>query len=930
MPLYEDLARQILNKKSDELMALPEGARRQEIENLFTRLESNPALTIDAEVPQDIVDEINEGEVLYSKYLRHFNDMSKNVTPEHKERYTPKRWSGLKQLYRDSELVKMGVVLDRDLPAGDIELGFGIEPVRSLQGALKEHFNKKGFKGAVPVFKSGEDIIYIDPTDQKPVRVNPGWKALVGKGIPIATEVGATIAITKGRGAGTGTPGAMKMVAKETGASGVGAAVGELVKLSIGKYLDAHDLSDTEIWEKSGIHGATSAAITAGVGFLLAGTKGFIGARHQGRVFTEKDAIEAGIPAKNSELVVNELNKFLKARGKKSKFKPTLAQKADDAILESSEAQLRRKVEYSQRFKDADVLNAQAEKDTLDLMTQPSVKPYAPSSVSEVAGRRAAHRVEQAKDIFSKNTDEFNQQLNQIGKISKEQVGESTLKVLRAKNKLANDALNSQWDSVRKLGGFDPKTELYNISIPNGSETKNLQAIFKRQAETARTTLGSPPSDVFVTAAKKAGKKAIPIERKLEDLSDFNIEIGRLKKKYRQISDNGVSTDIDTRDLQKVINALEADRKIALYKAGRTDLMKAIDAAENQTAKYHEVYKRSVIGDLTQVNKNGVPEIKSQEFVDNMLKRDPSEVDDFLAVISDNPELINQWKQGIANAYKRTAFRGTTKKGVKNFNRDASDNFLAKNAKALDKFFNKKELEGFRQTGKLSEKVNSQVKKLSDFKHKAQDLWGSGKLSRIDPDSLVEFVTDSEGSWITAKGQGVQNTIKKIKFVKNITKEYPGAWQRFQNDFTAQLKKRLVTDHRTGRINPNNLASWIEDTGKSDTIKQVMGKQYYDDLVTVNKMIRMLNKPMDKLAANEAAKGWVQTIRAGAAPPLTARGRALTAILTFGSNEGHKRTADALLDQNLMRQTAELAEHSAWTRQFFEKAASIGYILDEE
>ena len=65
-------------------------------------------------------------------------------------------------------------------------------------------------------------------------------------------------------------------------------------------------------------------------------------------------------------------------------------------------------------------------------------------------------------------------------------------------------------------------------------------------------------------------------------------------------------------------------------------------------------------------------------------------------------------------------------------------------------------------------------------------------------------------------------------------------------------------------------------------------------------------------------------------PPLTKRGRILTAMVTFGNKNAQKRAADAILDESSMRKIADLIEHSAHTRRFYEKAFSLGFALPDE
>ena len=113
-------------------------------------------------------------------------------------------------------------------------------------------------------------------------------------------------------------------------------------------------------------------------------------------------------------------------------------------------------------------------------------------------------------------------------------------------------------------------------------------------------------------------------------------------------------------------------------------------------------------------------------------------------------------------------------------------------------------------------------------------------------------------------------------------------------------------------------------------VKEVLGSKYLKNLNSINEAVKILNKKENRLVSSQAVKATIQAVRAGVAPPLTQRGRLLTAILTLHNKEAQKRAADSLLDEVAMKNVAELLEHSAHTRRFFEKAFSLGFAIPDE
>lgn len=811
--------------------------------------------------------------------------------------------TNLKTARRNAELQKMGVSTDEDLPAGDWKLGFGVDQQKDVKNVLSDYFGKD-----VDVFKSQEDLIYINPETKKPTKINLGLIASAGQAIPMATDVAATIAAGVGGGvAGT--------VAKETLFSGAGTFAGELIRLGIGSALGVHDLDAKEIAAEAAKKGAEAAAFTGGIGgaiSLVKGVENFV----KGGIFTKAEAEKYGLSTEEADNVISEVNKIIKLGGSEKEVKGTLYQKTGDIQIGSKQAEIEKSGEHAARFKEREISDQSALSEAIDITSKPVLKPYAGTEdIGDIATKRVEKRVNQAKDIVSRNTNELETQLSNIGKVQKESVGEPTAEYLAKKQEIAKAAEDAQWDKVKRIGGYDEEAKKYGIDIAEGEKTAALKSQLKRRTETSTTKIaGKGTAGVFKAKPQKA------------DLADYNREISDLRSEMRAASKNKQFATTQTRDMNATVNAMVEDRRLALVNSGKVDVLDQIEKAEAETAMFHKIYDRSVVGDLTKINDKGVPVIKSKKFVDEILKRDEVEVDQLLSVIGDNPELMMQWKEGIGNAYKQVAFKENK------FNKEASENFIRSNESVLSKFFSKEEIAGFKGTGTLAKKVEDQVARLQKFKSIANNKWGSGALQKVDPEGLVRFITNKSGSWATPSGRGVQEVISKVKYVKNITKDNPAAWQGLQNSFRTNIKESIleISGENAGRINPKKLSEWVTRPENARVIKEVLGEDYYKNLSKINAVAQLLSKQAKHLGVSEERMAILQSLRAGIAPPLTRRGRAFTAAVIFDNKRSHAAMADAILDENKIKKVANLAEHDVITRRIAEKAFSLGFMIPQE
>lgn len=885
-PLYVDFANSVLANRSAELASMDEAKKKETVLSVFRQASEMSELNIQQDVPKQEI------------------ESAKKLTAEGKGKWqrfgTTERAKSIgAEREKDINLRQSGVDVDRELPAGDWKLGFGINPTADVKKVLSDHYETN-----VPVFMSQGELLYIDPEKKRPVKVNLDIGAQAGKGLPVFGDIAGTVLGKSPQGF------VMKAVAKETIGSGSGAAIGELVRLTVGQMAGVHDLTPDEIALQSAKVGGEASLWTGGIGTGVAGVKGIQNLR-KGGIFTKDEAMKWGFSAEEADQLIAEVNEIIKRGGSNKEIKATLYQKTGDVDIGARQAQLERRSEYAKDFAEREVSDQSAAREGLEVLSRPEVAPLTGrEGVEDIAASRVSKRVEQGKQIVNENAANLERQLDEMSKVQKETVGDQTVAFLQKKKDTVKAAEKKAWKDAETTGGYNEGTGRYGINIEEGANTKATKAKFKEESTEAWTDL----VDTGITSIYKGGK-----EVKVSDLANINTELSRLRNMRRIASNNQNMSGTQLRDLNKVIKAMEADRKSALIKSGKSDLLQKIEDAEAATILFHEKYKRSVVGDLLAVNDKGVSKIKSEQFVDNMLGRDKAEVAEFMTLIGDNPELKALWKDGIVNAFQRKAFsngRYSPRTGVE---------FIRQKRHVLKAAgFTNQEIKQFGKTGRLAEKVAKQKDQLKKFKDKVNTRWPSGKIASTSPMDMTKFITGGTGTWKTPSGVNIKNRLDKIQTVKNFTRNEPAAWQTIKNDFKRSIHDDII-DLKTGNIDANKLSTWVEDAGNEKVIKMVMGSKYYDDLMKLNKVVKMINLESRTLVADEGHKALIQGVRAAVAPPLTRRGRAFTAALTWDSRRSHRVMADAILDEKIMGDIAELSEHDKWSRIFFEKLASVGF-----
>ncbi len=903
-PLTKSFAKEILNANADKIRSLAADPAKQRAATkaLFIKARQHPVIS------QSNINPSAEATARMDKAIKDWDEYAMQPLEQGRgpneitlEMRKEQPWS-VKRAIRDVELESYGVDTGRELPAGDWKLGFGADPVEDVRAVLSEHFGKP-----VKVIQDGLDIIYIDPVEQRMVKANMGMGAKAGFGLPMGADIASSFI-------GGPQGGLMKKIVTEATGSAVFTTFGEGIRLGIGKALGVHDLSIDEMATRAAKVGGEAGALTGATGTLVAGIKGAMNYANKG-FFTVEEAKQLGLSAEDAEEVIESVNQMLKESGSDKKIVGTLGQKANDANTESFEMDLRKSQEYAQDFRVRDQSDQAALAEASENLAKPVDVPDG-KPIQEVARDRTIDRQRRVDDILGSQAEELQARLDDIPSVSDGYVGEAVGSKLSEDAAMVKERVNEAYFALEEAGGYNPTTEAYGIEIPYGPNVEQVRDIASRRAGTAQTSLARGQSQSLLTGKKFKIVDGKKVDAEGADLGDYINEIKRIRKAINK--DFGMQS---TKDLLKLEHALREDMTLGLVKAGREDLIPLVEAAEEAAAQYNAEYKRGIVGMLLDKNEFGIRKISDQKMISKLIGSGKEMSARFYEAIADDPGLVQLWKNGIADNWKQTAFNAKGK-----FNRQQSQRWFKKNESMLSEFFTPDEIQKMRYTGTLAERVEASAKELDKFVENANKKWGSGALKGQDPENLVRFITSDTGSFMTSTGQQSKTAISKIRYVRNMVKKHPAAWARLQNDFRQNVYD-TITDPKTGLIDVNKIVKWTGDGRNAAIVAEVMGSKYLDDLVTIAETAKILSKPMKQLNAEQQARGWIQSVRAAIAPPLTARGRAFTAGITFYNVASQKKLAKAVLDPTNIAEVAKLAQHSTMTRRVAEKAVSLGFML---
>jgi len=841
-----------------------------------------------------------------------------------------------------------GVILDRDYPYGNFNVGFAPNPQVAIQKELSERYREQGLIGdehreLLRVGPATKNLEWLDLEGESPrwTELNLTPEQYTGLGLPLGGDVLGTILAGKGAvKSGKGIPG---MVALEAAGSAAGTFVGEVTRLVSGRVAGVHDMDSMDILAQAGELGVEAGAITMTMGTGVSVVKG-ISNFIKGQVYTKKAAMMHGLNSDQADEMIAELNRINKELGGKITVKTTLAKTTDDPGLLAKEEELRSTGGYGKEFIERDRADQAGITETVEGLTRqfevaPTPKPVGDPgrTVQDAIEKQYTKGVSKGREVVAKNESELKTALDEFDTVSPQTVGEPTRVIIEKKSELAKKSADAAHDKWKKSAGYDEATDLTGIKIPLDGDALKLKKTLNRQQKDAilkltkdkKAKIFSSVEDVAEDAQKhedfaskflgQKGKK-IPKKDEAYDLIDYNIAISDLKSAIRNSYKTGDWATPAVRDMQRAVKALEKTRNDGLVKIGKASLIDEIEKANVKTRKMHEVYNQSILGDLTETTGTGSYRIKNEKVFRSVLNSGTQEAGKFASILKTEPEAFRAWKAAFADEYMRKV----AKSGIPN--KDLHKQFIDDYSSVLKHFFEPDEMAKMKKLGGLGEVVKKQQDQISNIL-KTVNKSGIGKLRSLDPEELIDFVAGKTGKFYKPLGKGefkeVSAPISKVRYLKNKLKNQPEAWAQYKNAYAKRIRNSVVSNK--GLTDYEAITTLLKKEG--DSIKETLGQKYFDNLQTVAEVGRIAAIKGKKLSDDEAYKLVIQAIRGTKiAPPLSERGRRFTASLVYGNKKAHEIIAESLLDPKKISEVAELAKHSKFTRQTAELAASLGFI----
>ena len=840
--------------------------------------------------------------------------------------------SAVDEFDRRKATAQAGVEQDEPLPISGVGVGFSNNPAETIKTELTRNFRGVGNLAPKEDIKmrmgeqSGE-LEYLNPLNKRWTQVNLDLASKAGFLLPLAGDVSGTIAGGIAMSAG----GPAGMLLGETTGSGAGTAVGEMLRLSIGRMMGFNNLSASEIVASSAGQGAEAAAATFVVGGAVVGVKSlknFI----KGDNFTKRAALDSGMKAEQADAVLKEMNSLLNSSNLDNQVLATTAKKTGNINAGALEAEIKSHKDFAERFAAREASDQAGLAAGVDVAGKPFLSGPTPGveEISKQVGAQVDKRVSQSRAVVARNADDLKKALGGLDSRIPATAGGDIRPSLVIKADLARTAIDDVNDSWRSLTDFSKETGLTGIKLDLTPGIKTLKGRLSRESRQAITTITkqskgrifgsldegvSQRSEDFLSRWLGEGPRNIDGVSQF-DLSDFNIALSDLKRAVRTSSRNGNITDPAIGDMKLAISELQKARNIGLIQTGKKDVLEALLDAESKRAVFAETYERSIVGSLLEKSGAGF-KVTDEDILRRIMFSNGDELDVLLRVAGDNPSAMRAIKQGIHGDYKKRVVRNGVPK------EDLHNEWLASNSGALKRFFSSSERKEISRLGGLGSVVAKQDKQMVRILREARSKWGKGKLASLDPEKIVDFVSNNSSVIVKPSGAALQVSTKKISWLKNnISKQN---WRGFQREYASRIKSQILND---GLLQPKKLEKILET---KDVLSAVFGPTYVKNLITIHESAKIVNQGFSRLSGSEFFDAIQQFVRGTEiAPPLSQRGRRFTAGLLFARKVNHERIAEALLDDKLIKDIAVLSTHNTITRETMELSASLGLIFSTD
>lgn len=365
--------------------------------------------------------------------------------------------------------------------------------------------------------------------------------------------------------------------------------------------------------------------------------------------------------------------------------------------------------------------------------------------------------------------------------------------------------------------------------------------------------------------------------------------------------------------LREVETSLERVRSRAVGPQRSAEL-EQLDA---EYARAASDYNQSFIDEFTTLRADGTPVINSDTAFERVLKS-PEEAGSFVDALGRIPtgsEALSQFRRGaVASIIERS-----TKNGE--ISDTALRNYLTPaRRRALAEVFGSEDIAG--EFDNVASAVEALKKRRNQYQAATQVTDRILGESFTSPNKIANEVYAKINDLSPERINTVRTSLPKS--------ERP----LFDRALATEIRGELVDSN--GRVSPDKIDKFLESQG-SRVARSVFGEQYVSGLRTVRDFSRMRQpvssaregRTIDETLANNFSSGiggaeGLQKFLRVPFPPLSTRGRALTATLGQLQEKGQRQLANTLADPERFKDMRRLAATDFYTRNFDKIAARVG------
>lgn len=760
----------------------------------------------------------------------------------------------------------------------------------TLDNALTSNYGQP-----VKTYKLRGETVFNDPSQGgKPTLVNkPGpdlgdAARFAGPAIAMAPELAGAVA---GGVAGTAVAPGPGTVAGTMGGAGVGAFIGELARLAAGNVAGVNNddiikqALENSGWATAGV-GAGELVFRLGRNFLDARNGNTMAAKefakmldsNQGEVTTSQQAVRG----------MNDLGG--------PKVKPTLGQMTNDAEVLSLEKELMGTPGVGAKLREATAQNQKNATATGNIVgkefDQPQMgdKSTFSQNVQRDVGAPVRNQREQLNYEATVTEDALKKAAADATKDAapREQVG-ATLRseVVAPEESVSFAKVGEEYKKIEQVPGVD------KIKV----QPENYSAVINKQLDEAKKSI-APAARLEDDSAAASAKNRIdkmneapesqildakgkPIQLEPSEgmsLKDINNDLSSLRSLKRKVQTGAVPNRSEG-SVNAQLSALKADRDLAIEASNNPELVEQLAKAEAARRVHGDKFERSIIGKVLQ-KKDGAYRVPDERVFEKLIMKDTQGNSDVFLDILDKPQYGAQKvaaKRGLEDLYheKVISVDGDVR-------RESHRRFMSDYGHAIERLYGKEEAKKFANVGALANYAN-QARAIEKQTLAKLKKTFRAEVNDMDPSSLYNAVG--------------KDPIKIRQLKEIVEKDHPDIWKHFQSlkreDLIGDIQERSTTSQDMV-FSYKKLDNLLSDKGSQSELLLTFGKKYVDELTAFRDGLKVLQRQHLSVVSHE--QNPINDAMRVIFAPLSARGRAFTAVRKVYRNETKEKVAEILAD----------------------------------